>query len=75
MAVCSCTGGLDMDILLVVVLAVKSLVDTEVLLNGERGVESERLITQGADIHFPVLFLVLWAFVRLDRAVVCTKNS
>lgn len=70
----SWTRGLDMHILLEVVLAIQGLMDAEILLNSEGGVEGERLIAKRTAVDLLVLLLVLRTMMGLNGAVICTED-
>ena len=51
-------------------MAIQCLVDAEILLNCEGGIESEGFVAKRAGVYFFVLFLVLGAVVGLDGVVI-----
>ena len=74
MATGSWACGEDMQVLLEVVLAIERLMDAEIFLNSEGGVERERLVAEGAAVDLLVLLFVLRALVGLDGAVIGTED-
>lgn len=63
-----------MQVLLEVVVAIQRLMNAEIFLNSESGVESERLIAEWTAVDLLILLFVLRTFMRLDRAVVSTED-